>query len=275
MPKQPGHPRREELESLVRSGAIDTLVVAITDMQGRLVGKRVQGEAFLNGVIDHGAHFCTYLLGTDMEMATPDGFALMGWDTGYGDYAATPAWDSLRVLPWLEKTALVLADATDTDTRRGDLGQPQDHPQAPGGQGGVDGDGRQGRLGARVLRPEGQLGEPGRARLARPAALRALQRGLPPAPGHQGRAAPPAPAQPHDRGPHPDRVLQGRGRRRPARGQHPVRRCAGVGGPDGDLQAWRQGDRVPQRLGHHVHGQAGPPLDRLVGPPPHEHLGRR
>ena len=116
MPKQPGHPRREELESLVRSGAIDTLMIAITDMQGRLIGKRVQGEAFLNGVIDHGAHFCTYLLGTDMEMHTPDGFALMGWDTGYGDYAATPAWDSLRVLPWLEKTALVLADATDPDT---------------------------------------------------------------------------------------------------------------------------------------------------------------
>ncbi len=116
MPEQPGHPRREELASLVRSGAIDTLVIAITDMQGRLVGKRVQGQAFLDGVIDHGAHFCTYLLGTDMEMHTPDGFALMGWDTGYGDYAATPAWDSLRVLPWLEKTALVLADATDEDT---------------------------------------------------------------------------------------------------------------------------------------------------------------
>src|SRR5881397_3841973 len=63
-------------------------------MQGRLMGKRVQGEAFLNGVIDHGAHFCTYLLGTDMEMNTPEGFALMNWETGYGDWIAEPVWDT-------------------------------------------------------------------------------------------------------------------------------------------------------------------------------------
>src|SRR5262245_16082250 len=110
------HPRHEELEGLVRSGEIDTLVVAITDMQGRLVGKRVQAEAFLNGVISHGAHFCTYLLGTDMEMGTPEGFALMNWETGYGDWIAEPVWDTLRVLPWLEKTALVLADAVDEES---------------------------------------------------------------------------------------------------------------------------------------------------------------
>ena len=110
------HPRLEELEGMVRSGEIDTLVVAITDMQGRLVGKRVQAQAFLAGVISHGAHFCTYLLGTDMEMNTPDGFALMNWETGYGDWIAEPVWDTLRVLPWLEKTALVLADATDGET---------------------------------------------------------------------------------------------------------------------------------------------------------------
>ena len=64
------HPRLEELEAQIRDGQIDTLVVAFTDMQGRLMGKRVQAQAFLNGVIDHGAHFCTYLLGTDMEMNT-------------------------------------------------------------------------------------------------------------------------------------------------------------------------------------------------------------
>ncbi len=110
------HPRLAELEGWVRDGRIDTIVVALTDMQGRLVGKRVQGQAFLEGVIDHGAHFCTYLLGTDMEMNTPDGFALMNWDTGYGDWIASPIWDSLRVLPWLEKTALVLADTIDEET---------------------------------------------------------------------------------------------------------------------------------------------------------------
>src|SRR6186713_1417888 len=104
------HPRLLELEGMVRDGTIDTLVVAITDMQGRLMGKRVQGQAFLDGVISHGAHFCTYLLGTDMEMNTPEGFKLMNWETGYGDWIAEPVWDTLRVLPWLEKTALVLGD---------------------------------------------------------------------------------------------------------------------------------------------------------------------
>ena len=112
----PKHPRLLELEEMVRDGRIDTLIVAITDMQGRLMGKRVQAQAFLNGVIDHGAHFCTYLLGTDMEMNTPDGFALMNWETGYGDWIASPVWDTLRLLPWLDRTALVLADATDEET---------------------------------------------------------------------------------------------------------------------------------------------------------------
>jgi len=110
------HPRLQELQAMVRDGRIDTLIVAITDMQGRLMGKRVQAQAFLNGVIDHGAHFCTYLLGTDMEMNTPEGFALMNWETGYGDWIAEPVWDTLRVLPWLEKSALVLSDTyTDED----------------------------------------------------------------------------------------------------------------------------------------------------------------
>lgn len=110
------NPRLAELETMIRDGRIDTLVVAFTDMQGRLMGKRVQAEAFLNGVIDHGAHFCTYLLGTDMEMNTPDGFKLMNWETGYGDWIASPLWDSMRVLPWLEKTALVLSDTIDEET---------------------------------------------------------------------------------------------------------------------------------------------------------------
>jgi glutamine synthetase len=109
-PHDTAHPRLAELESMIDDGRIDTLIVAITDMQGRLMGKRVQAQAFLDGVIDHGAHFCTYLLGTDMEMNTPEGFALMNWETGYGDWIADPVWDTLRVLPWLEKTAIVLGD---------------------------------------------------------------------------------------------------------------------------------------------------------------------
>jgi glutamine synthetase len=111
-----GHaaPRQlEELRQMVRDGRIDTVVVALTDMQGRLMGKRVQAEAFLKGVVDHGIHFCTYLLGTDMEMNTPDGFKLMNWETGYGDWIGREVWETTRVLPWLEGTAIVLCDATD------------------------------------------------------------------------------------------------------------------------------------------------------------------
>ena len=110
------HPRQQELEAMIGDGRVDTLIVALTDMQGRLMGKRVQAEAFMKGVIDHGAHFCTYLLGTDMEMNTPEGFRLMNWETGYGDWIAAPVWDTLRVLPWLEKTALVLSDTIDEET---------------------------------------------------------------------------------------------------------------------------------------------------------------
>ncbi|HMJ79928.1 MAG TPA: glutamine synthetase, partial [Candidatus Dormibacteraeota bacterium] len=116
--RQTASPRLAELKSLIGRGEIDTLIVALTDMQGRLMGKRVQAQAFLDGVVDHGAHFCTYLLGTDMEMNTPAGFALMNWETGYGDWIAMPVWDTMRVLPWLEKTALVLGDTIDEETHQ-------------------------------------------------------------------------------------------------------------------------------------------------------------
>jgi glutamine synthetase len=101
-----------ELESRIRDGSIDTVISAITDLQGRLMGKRVTGQFFLDHA-HHGTHVCTYLLGTDMEMRTPAGYRLMSWETGYGDYLAVPDWSTLRIVPWLEKTALVLADVQD------------------------------------------------------------------------------------------------------------------------------------------------------------------
>lgn len=111
------HPRLDELRAAIADGTVDTLIVAFTDMQGRLMGKRVTADAFLEGVIDHGVHVCTYLLGTDMEMGTPDGFSLMNWETGYGDYVIDPDWNTLRVLPWQDRTALVLGDVVDEETR--------------------------------------------------------------------------------------------------------------------------------------------------------------
>ena len=101
----------DQLKGLVASGEIDTVISAVCDMQGRLIGKRVTGTFFVDHCIEHGTHFCTYLLGTDMEMNTPEGFDLMNWESGYGDFQARADWNTLRVIPWLEKTALVMADA--------------------------------------------------------------------------------------------------------------------------------------------------------------------
>ena len=208
---------------MVRDGRIDTIVVAFTDMQGRLMGKRVQGQAFLDGVISHGAHFCTYLLGTDMEMNTPDGFKLMNWETGYGDWIAEPIWDQLRILPWLPGTAMVLADTIDEET--GDeipvsprtILKRQVARAADAGFAVKAGS----EFEFYVLKDSWE--ELAETRLADPAHVRPLQRGLPPAPGDEGGAAPSTAAQADDRRERPDRVQQGRGGQRPARGQHPLR----------------------------------------------------
>ncbi|HLL51481.1 MAG TPA: glutamine synthetase family protein [Thermomicrobiales bacterium] len=106
----------EDLTDMVEANEIDTVVTAVCDMQGRLIGKRVTGQFFVEHCQDHGTHLCTYLLGTDMEMNTPPGYALMNWESGYGDYLNRPDWDTLRVIPWLEKTALVLGDLVDEST---------------------------------------------------------------------------------------------------------------------------------------------------------------
>ncbi|WNR46925.1 glutamine synthetase family protein [Paenibacillus roseipurpureus] len=102
-----------ELEQAIQSGLIDTVMIAFCDMQGRLMGKRLTGEFYLRNVQSKGTHFCTYLLGTDMEMNTPSGYEQMNWESGYGDWLASPDWSTLRVIPWLEKTAMVLCDVAD------------------------------------------------------------------------------------------------------------------------------------------------------------------
>ncbi len=109
----------DQLLDAIGHDEIDTVITAACDMQGRLVGKRTVGSFFADHGVEHGAHLCTYLLGTDMEMNTPDGYKLMNWETGYGDYLAQADWNTLRVLPWLEKTAFVFADWVDEAT--GDL----------------------------------------------------------------------------------------------------------------------------------------------------------
>jgi glutamine synthetase len=113
MPVPDGKLTLEALTASVHAREIDTVITAICDMQGRLVGKRVSAPFFLDHCAEHGTHFCTYLLATDMEMNTPDGYAGVDWESGYGDHLARPDWSTLRALPWQERTALVLCDAVD------------------------------------------------------------------------------------------------------------------------------------------------------------------
>jgi glutamine synthetase len=100
----------EELEAAVADGTVDTVLLAMTDMQGRLQGKRLNARHFLDDVVEHGAEACNYLLAVDVEMNTVEGYAISSWERGYGDFEWIPDLDTLRPLPWSPGTALVLAD---------------------------------------------------------------------------------------------------------------------------------------------------------------------
>ena len=244
-----------DLAALIAAGEIDTVVTAVCDMQGRLIGKRVTGQFFVDHCLDHGTHLCTYLLGTDMEMNTPDGYALMNWETGYGDYLNRPDWATLRVVPWLEKTALVLGDVVDEATSqlvpvapRSILRRQIERAERMGfrpmmaselefyllrdtyeeaAEKGWDG-----------LRPWGwynedyQLLQATKAEpIYRQLRNQMVQAGVP-IEFSKGEAAP---------------------------GQHEVNihydRRTGIGRPGRHLQAWRQGDRPSQRVLDYLHGQ--------------------
>jgi glutamine synthetase len=101
---------REELTAAVEDGTIDTVVCAFTDMQGRLFGKREHATFFLSESANHGLEGCNYLLGLDMEMDPQPGYAMASWERGYGDFHLLPDLWTLRRIPWLEGTALVLCD---------------------------------------------------------------------------------------------------------------------------------------------------------------------
>jgi glutamine synthetase len=110
VPPQPGLLSVEELRLEISSGTVDTVVVAFTDMQGRLQGKRMHAHYFLDQVLDHGTEGCNYLLAVDVDMNTVEGYALASWERGYGDFEMRPDLSTLRHVPWHEGTALCLAD---------------------------------------------------------------------------------------------------------------------------------------------------------------------
>ncbi len=102
----------ETLKKQVAEGAVDTILVVMVDMQGRLMGKRIVAQFFIDGGYKE-THCCNYLLATDLEMATPDGYASTSWQSGYGDYVMQPDLETLRPVPWLQGTAMVLCDVLD------------------------------------------------------------------------------------------------------------------------------------------------------------------
>jgi glutamine synthetase len=100
----------DALRSEVEAGAIDTVLLAMTDMQGRLQGKRLTATHFLDEVVEHAAEGCNYLLAVDVDMNTVEGYAMSSWERGYGDFVFKPDLDTLRWVPWQEGTAMVTCD---------------------------------------------------------------------------------------------------------------------------------------------------------------------
>ncbi len=111
-PRRPGFLSLDQLQAAVTAGEIDTVTLAFTDMQGRLQGKRLSAEYFLDEVVHHFAEGCNYLLAVDVDMNTVAGYEMSSWEHGYGDFVLKPDFSTLRRVPWLPATALVLADLT-------------------------------------------------------------------------------------------------------------------------------------------------------------------
>src|SRR5438477_1401872 len=119
---RPGGPGRtvgmltvEELRGEAEAGTIDTVVTAFTDMQGRLMGKRIDVWYFLDDVVKGAIEGCNYLLALDMEMDPVPGYEMANWEKGYGDFTIAPDLATLRRIPWLDSTALVLCDVLSHD----------------------------------------------------------------------------------------------------------------------------------------------------------------
>ena len=120
----PGNLTLAQLKEMVAKGAIDTVLVCMVDMQGRLVGKRFQAEFFLDSAKDE-THACNYLLANDLDMEPVPGYEAANWAQGYGDFVLKPDLSTLRLLPWLEGTALVLCDVLDHHDHKEILHSPR------------------------------------------------------------------------------------------------------------------------------------------------------
>src|SRR6195952_3437064 len=110
------HVSREELEDKIRAGEIDTVLMAFPDLQGRLVGKRTTGRFFLDSVADAGTENCDYLIACDMDNNPVPGYRFTSYESGYGDMLGAADWDTIRIIPWVPKTAMIMCDLFDVTT---------------------------------------------------------------------------------------------------------------------------------------------------------------
>ena len=226
----------------------------MTDMQGRLQGKRLAATHFLDDVLEHNAEGCNYLLAVDVDMNTVSGYAMSSWDRGYGDFVFKPDLSTLRMVPWQEGTALVMCDLEWEDgspvlaSPRGVLRRQLERLAERGWVAYVGHRARVHRV-PRQLR--GGLGQG----LPRPAPGQRLQRRLLAAGHGPDRAAAAPHPQLHGRGRHAGRVGQGRVQLRPARDRLPLHRRPGHRRRARHLQERGQGDRRPGRLQPDLHGQ--------------------
>jgi glutamine synthetase len=107
---------RDELEALIRGGEIDTVLMVFPDLQGRLVGKRTTGRFFLQSVADAGTENCDYLIACDMDNNPVSGYRFTSYEQGYGDMLARADWNTVRLIPWVEKTAMIMCDLLNVNT---------------------------------------------------------------------------------------------------------------------------------------------------------------
>lgn len=108
---------RDELETSIRNGQVDTVLMVFPDLQGRLVGKRTTGRFFLQSVADAGTENCDYLIACDMDNNPVPGYRFTSYEQGYGDMLAKADWSTVRLIPWVEKTAMIMCNLLDVDTR--------------------------------------------------------------------------------------------------------------------------------------------------------------
>ena len=124
MARQRGLLTLEALQTAVASGDIDTVILGFSDHFGRMMGKRFDGEFFVESIFSEGSHACDYLLTTDMDMEPVPGYRFANWELGYGDFHLVPDMGTLRVASWLERSAFVLCDVKDNHSH-------EDIAQAP------------------------------------------------------------------------------------------------------------------------------------------------